>query len=1338
MPTFNDFSSLAGLTLNGTTAQALNAQAAPILRLTTETLQASSAFAGSAFYDTPIALDATTSFNTHFQFQLAGGYGGDGFTFVLQNSAAGTKALGGTGGSLGYSPDYNPSTVSIGRSLAIEFDTYQNPSDPDGNRISVVRDGDLTRFLASANPTFNLRSGEVLDAWVDYDAATEMLKVYADKGTDKPAIALISDRVNLGSVLGNQAYVGFTAGTGSLADNQDIKNWSFATSTASSTAKVSDPAIVAFGQPLYSVAENGGSANVTITRTSNLTSAFTIGYTTSDVTAKAGIDYTATTGILNFAADETSKTIAIPIIDNAIADANKTLNLILNNPGTGAAIGVQSTSILTIVDNDAPLPLTPVIQYETFSRPQGIVFNGNAGLGGKEFNTLRLVSGAEQAGSVFYADPLAITPNTSFQTHFEFQLSGGSGADGADGFTFLLQNNDGGSQTVGNPGGSLGYDDLQRNDGRQILNSLAIEFDTYQNDWDADANHIAILQNGDVTTLLATATPTLNLNSGAPLDAWIDYDNATSLLKIFLSDSPTKPATPLLSYEINLLTAVGQQAYVGFTGGSGGLFNNEDILSWNLSSTSPLISTSPGNLSFEQPIYRANENSQAATINVIRMGGTAGAISVNYATSDGTAIAGNNYTPTQGVLTFADGETSKTIQVPVIDNGVPQPTETVNLTLSNPTGGSGLGTQRTSVLRILDNDGFAGAFVFSQPNYVVNGNTATITVTRADGTTGAVSVDYTTSNDTATAESDYTATAGTLTFADGETTKTIAIPILNTATTHPSETVNLSLSNPRGGTTLGAQNQAVLTILESNNLELTHDVVTQRNNNSRTASYLTETLLNTRDVNQNTFGKLFTRTVDGQIYAQPLYLSNVNLPGKGVHNVVFVATMHNTMYAFDADDPNADAPLWSVNLGPSIKLPDPKIGPTGYKDIAIEVGIIGTPVIDKASNTLYVVTMTKEGNTYSHVLYALDLTTGVEKGAVTITGSVPGTGDGSRKGVVNFNNTTEVQRAGLLLSKGKVYIAFGAFGDNPPYHGWIFSYDATTLQQQGIYNASPDGEGAGIWQSGNGLTADADGNIYFSTGNGDLSPDDPNGGALSDSVVKLSPDLKLLDWFAPYNSDELSAIDADLGSAGELLIPGTNLLLGGGKEGKLYLLDKNNLGHFNPGADTQIVQSWQATGVPVNGADAPVGAHTIHDSPVYWNGPNGPEVYIWGENDWLKAYRFDPNTNTFDTNPIVTSAAPSSFGFPGSILSLSADGGKAGTGIIWATSPFDRDANHFTVTGVIRAFDATTMQEIWNSKQNADRDDVGNFAKFNPLTIANGKVYAPTFSNNLAVYGLLT
>ncbi|GHF72938.1 hypothetical protein GCM10010218_62670 [Streptomyces mashuensis] len=512
-------------------------------------------------------------------------------------------------------------------------------------------------------------------------------------------------------------------------------------------------------------------------------------------------------------------------------------------------------------------------------------------------------------------------------------------------------------------------------------------------------------------------------------------------------------------------------------------------------------------------------------------------------------------------------------------------------------------------------------------------------------------------------------------------------------------------------------------------------VTTQHNDNLRTGANLLETALHPGSVGPGTFGKLFTRAVDGHVYAQPLYVPADRLPGGHGRNVVYVATMHNSVYAFDADDPAAAAPLWHASLGPSAPLPDPDIGPPGYRDIAVEVGILGTPVIDTGRQVLYAVAFTKDADGHHHTLHALDLATGRAAlgGPVRIAATVPGTGEGSSSGRITFRSHRQIQRAALTLANGQVYVAFASYGDRRPYHGWVLGFDAGTLAPTGAYVTTPGTGLGGIWQAGQGLAVDEQGYVYFLTGNGGFRPD---GSELGDSVVKLRPDLTLADWFSPHDNAALDAQDADLGSAGPLLLPGTRLLVAGGKAGRFYLLDRDAMGHFRPDADSQIPQSFAV--VEPDGH-----SHHIHGGPVHWDFPGGPWIYVWPENGALRAYRFtgtrfDPTPVSVSTTTDPTGVPGGSAGMPGGFLSVSAHGSDTASGLLWASHPYKDDANQAVVTGVLRVYAAADLtRELWNSTLDAARDDVGLFAKFTPPTVADGKVHLATFSGAMHTYGLL-
>jgi len=484
-------------------------------------------------------------------------------------------------------------------------------------------------------------------------------------------------------------------------------------------------------------------------------------------------------------------------------------------------------------------------------------------------------------------------------------------------------------------------------------------------------------------------------------------------------------------------------------------------------------------------------------------------------------------------------------------------------------------------------------------------------------------------------------------------------------------------------------------------------VLTYHNDLARTGQNLHETILTPAAVSSGHFGQVFSETMDGQVYAQPLYMPDVNIPGKRAYNVVFVVTEHDSVYAFDAD--RGGAPLWHVNftdaaLGVTTAPADSLV----CKVIAPEVGITGTPVIDPTTGTLYVVAMTLEqfGRTYVQRLHALDVATGAEKpgSPVEIQASIPGTGDGNT--LVRFNPRFYKQRSGLLLLNGVVYTAWSSHCDAGNYHGWVIGYDAVNLQRVSVYTTTPDWYAGSFWQGGAAPAADADGNIYVVSGNGTFDAD-RGGPDLGESIIKLSSikGLSVADYFTPFNAELLSEKDMDLGSSGALLLPdaaGTpahpHLLVSGSKEGRIYVLDRDNMGHFQSGSDSQIVQSLPAAVGPLFGI------------PVYFNNA----VYFAGKDDVVKV--FSISNGLLSEKPVSQSVGPVSY--LGSVPSISANGSTQG--ILWTVES----------SAQLRAFDASNLaNELY-------RGSTGSYVKFSTPTIANGRVYVGTL-NGLVVFGLV-
>ena len=501
---------------------------------------------------------------------------------------------------------------------------------------------------------------------------------------------------------------------------------------------------------------------------------------------------------------------------------------------------------------------------------------------------------------------------------------------------------------------------------------------------------------------------------------------------------------------------------------------------------------------------------------------------------------------------------------------------------------------------------------------------------------------------------------------------------------------------------------------------------TFHNDNGRTGTNLNETVLTPANVNSTRFGKLQSFTIDGTSHASPLYVPAVTVPGQGVHNVVYVATEHDSVYAFDADGLSA-TPLWHASfINPAAGVTTVPASDTGECcDIAPEIGITSTPVIDPATGTIYVVAKTKEvsgGSTnYVQRLHALDIATGAEKfgGPVVIQATVPGTGGGSVGGQLTFVSLRENQRPALTLSNGVVYMAFSSHGDIQPYHGWLLGYSASTLHQTLAYCVTANGEGAGLWMSGSGLATDAAGNIYYVSADGTFDAN-TGGKDYGDSYVKLSPSGTVLDYFTPHNQGTLDVNNIDLGAGGMVLLPdqpGTHphLMLSAGKNGTIALIDRDNMGHYNASNDNQIVQSLVNIfpfGTPEPGN---------YSAPVYFNG----RVYFSPVADNVQAFTL--------TNGLLSTSATSRsseiFAYPGGTLSLSASG--ASNGILWALE------KKGTANGTLRAYDATNLSlELYNSNQAGSRDALDEVAKFSAPLVANGKVYVAS-TTRFMIFGLL-
>jgi hypothetical protein len=469
---------------------------------------------------------------------------------------------------------------------------------------------------------------------------------------------------------------------------------------------------------------------------------------------------------------------------------------------------------------------------------------------------------------------------------------------------------------------------------------------------------------------------------------------------------------------------------------------------------------------------------------------------------------------------------------------------------------------------------------------------------------------------------------------------------------------------------------------------------TWKNDNMGTGQQLNELTLTPANVNANKFGVKFSVATDGVTFAQPLYMSNVMI-GNKKHNVVFVATEHDSVYAFDAD--TSMAPLWFttflINGAKTVAQAD--VGATIYP----EIGITSTPVIDPLAGRIYVVAATVENGVYIHRLHALDVTTGREVSGSPVVVSAKG-----------FQSKIELQRSGLLLVNGNVYFAFASYGDHGAYHGWVFAYNASTLAQVASWNNTPGGAAGGIWMSGQSLAADQSGNVYLSVGNGSFNGTTQFGM----SFVKLNPTLNVIDYFTPWNEASLNKSDGDLGSGGVLLVPDQNgayphEMIGCGKYKAIYLVNRDEMGHINVGSNSQIIQEVDGAVGGTVGTQA--GDHCFTTA-AFWN----QNLYFTGNNDVLKEFSLDPATGKMSTTP--SSQSVTSFSFPGGQPVTSSNGST--NGIVWAVDRGNKK---------LHAFDATDVsKELYTGP-------AMTFAKWTVPTVINGKVFVAT-QKKLYVYGL--
>lgn len=499
-------------------------------------------------------------------------------------------------------------------------------------------------------------------------------------------------------------------------------------------------------------------------------------------------------------------------------------------------------------------------------------------------------------------------------------------------------------------------------------------------------------------------------------------------------------------------------------------------------------------------------------------------------------------------------------------------------------------------------------------------------------------------------------------------------------------------------------------------------VTTSQYDNFRTGATLNERILTPQNVNSRQFGKLGAFRVDGAVYAQPLFVPGVEVPGRGMHDVIYVATEHDSVYAFDAYKTN-DAPLWHVSfLDKRRNLTVPSEDDVQCPFIRPEVGITSTPVIDLKTGSLYVLVRTKirhgaSADEYFQHLHALAITTGAEKfgGPKLITASAAGVGAGSASGKVVFDPLKENPRAALTFANNTVYMTWASSCDVDPYHGWVMAYDAKTLAQKAVLNVNPNGGEAGIWLADTGPAIDAEGNLYVPTGNGTF---DANSGGpdYGDSVLKLDgSSLAIRDYFTPHDQARISEADSDVGSSGPTLLPDQpgphrHLLLQPTKDSTIYVIDRDNMGKFHRDSDALV----QMLKMPGGG----------YGAIAYWNG----HTYFGASDDYLREYTIKNGQLT------LSMQSSTKFENPGATPSISADGKK--NAIVWAIATKTWNGPD-TKPAVLYAFDATKLgAPLYTSEQNSQRDRAAMATRFVVPLVVNGHVYFGTRSE-VEVYGLL-
>jgi hypothetical protein len=515
---------------------------------------------------------------------------------------------------------------------------------------------------------------------------------------------------------------------------------------------------------------------------------------------------------------------------------------------------------------------------------------------------------------------------------------------------------------------------------------------------------------------------------------------------------------------------------------------------------------------------------------------------------------------------------------------------------------------------------------------------------------------------------------------------------------------------------------------------------------SGTGVYANEGTLTPANVNVDAFGKVGTFQVDGIVMAQPLYVAALKMSDGSSHNVIFIATEHDSVYAFDADTPGS-ASLWErhyVDTANGVTTMPDNFG--GRTTLGGEVGITGTPLIDSTTGALYFVTTLSRNGAAEQWLRALDITTGQDfgTGGVQIQASVPGDGKGSVNGQIAFDPSIENQRAGLAETNGTLLVGWASFSDWGVYHGWLMAFDPSTLQMKAVFNSTPSfqdqdaadgpadhGGGGAFWQGGAAPTVDADGNIYLNASDGSFDADDA-GKNYGDTLLKLTLNgnsFQVVDSFTPSNADCIDLHDLELGSGGVILLPtdisnGVSLAAAYSKEGRLFLVNRNQLGGFNAAGDNQIPQEFMvgehscSDSVSGDVAEGP-DWNRLYGNPAYWNG----NLYAAASSLPLKQYQFQSGL----LNPTPFAMSPSTFGLRGGNTVISANGTQ--NGIAWV---YEKSVSS---QAILHAYDATDVsKELWNSSMNGGRDGMTTGIGFATPVVVNGHAIAAS-DNIVHIFG---